>query len=90
MTEEAAAGMLWPLVQGTLQNVNSFGLEKALTGPILRGDISTVRMHLEALRNDPGTKEVYTALGKQTLRLAAKSGLPAGRVRALRRLLEGR
>jgi predicted short-subunit dehydrogenase-like oxidoreductase (DUF2520 family) len=90
MTEEAAAGMLWPLVQGTLQNVKSLGLEKALTGPILRGDISTVRMHLEALRTDPGAREVYTALGKRILRLAGKSGLPAGRVRALRRLLEGR
>ncbi len=90
MTEEAAASMLWPLVQGTLQNVKSFGLEKALTGPILRGDVATVRMHLEALRGDPGTREVYAALGKQILRLAERGGLPAGRVRALRRLLEGR
>jgi predicted short-subunit dehydrogenase-like oxidoreductase (DUF2520 family) len=87
--EKAAAGMLFPLVQGTLQNVNNLGLEKALTGPILRGDIATVRKHLEALRNDPSTREVYLVMGKQILRLAEKSGLPAGRVRALKRLLEG-
>jgi len=87
--EKAAAGMLFPLVQGTLQNVNNLGLEKALTGPILRGDAATVRKHLEALRDDPHARGVYLVMGKQILRLAEKSGLPAGRVTALKRLLEG-
>ena len=87
--EKAAAGMLFPLVQGTLQNVNNLGLDKALTGPILRGDAATVRKHLEALRDDPHAREVYRVMGKQILRLAEKSGLPAGRVTALKRLLEG-
>ncbi|MBE3111353.1 MAG: DUF2520 domain-containing protein [Acidobacteria bacterium] len=87
--EEAAAGMLFPLVQGTLQNVNNLGLQKALTGPILRGDVATVRKHLEALPDDPHAREVYLVMGKQILRLAEKSGLPAGRVTALKRLLEG-
>jgi predicted short-subunit dehydrogenase-like oxidoreductase (DUF2520 family) len=86
--EEAAAGMLFPLVQGTLQNVNNFGLEKALTGPILRGDVATVRKHLAALRDDPDARGVYLVMGRQILRLAEKGGLPAGRVRALKRLLE--
>jgi predicted short-subunit dehydrogenase-like oxidoreductase (DUF2520 family) len=90
LSEEAAAGTLSPLLQGTLQNVKSIGLEKALTGPILRGDVATVHKHLKALGGDAGTRQVYKALGKQTLRLAAKSGLPAGRVRALKRLLEGK
>jgi len=87
--EKAAAGMLFPLVQETLQNVNNLGLEKALTGPILRGDVVTVRKHLEALRDDPHARGVYLVMGKQILRLAEKSGLPAGRVTALKRLLEG-
>lgn len=87
--EKAAAGMLFPLVQGTLQNVNNLGLEKALTGPILRGDVAAVRKHLEALRDDPHARGVYLVMGKQILRLAKKSGLPAGRVTALKRLLEG-
>jgi predicted short-subunit dehydrogenase-like oxidoreductase (DUF2520 family) len=87
--EKAAAGMLFPLVQGTLQNVNNLGLEKALTGPILRGDVAAVRKHLEALRDDPHARGVYLVMGKQILRLAEKSGLPAGRISALKRLLEG-
>jgi len=90
LTEEAAAATLLPLVQGTLQNVKSLGLEKALTGPVLRGDVATVRRHLEALQGDPATREVYTVLGRQIIGLAAKRGLPAGRVRALRRLLRDR
>lgn len=87
---EAAAATLGPLLQGTLQNVKSLGLEKALTGPILRGDLETVRRHLEALEKTPEEKEVYAVLGKRILRLAAKRGLPPGQVRALRRLLEGK
>jgi len=88
--EEDARGILLPLVQGTLQNVKSFGLEGALTGPVVRGDAATVRKHLEALKRDPAARDVYTVLGKQILRLAARRGLPAGRVRALKRLLGGR
>jgi len=87
--EQAATGMLFPLVQGTLQNVKNLGPERSLTGPILRGDVATVRKHLDALRHDPLTRGVYVVMGKQILRLAEKRGLPAGRVSALRRLLEG-
>ena len=87
--EQAAAGMLFPLVQGTLRNVKNLGPERALTGPILRGDVATVRQHLKALRDDPPARGVYMVMGKQILRLAEKGGLPAGRVSALKRLLEG-
>ncbi|MEN6561638.1 MAG: Rossmann-like and DUF2520 domain-containing protein [Acidobacteriota bacterium] len=87
---EAAAATLAPLLQGTLQNVKSLGLEKALTGPILRGDLKTVRRHLEALKGAPREREVYAVLGGRILSLAAKRGLPPGRVRAMRRLLEDR
>jgi predicted short-subunit dehydrogenase-like oxidoreductase (DUF2520 family) len=88
--EASAPGMLWPLVQRTLQNVKSLGSGKALTGPIVRGDAATVRKHLKALEGESAAREVYTVLGKQALRLAARQGLPAGRVRALKRLLEGK
>jgi predicted short-subunit dehydrogenase-like oxidoreductase (DUF2520 family) len=87
---DAAADALLPLAQGTLQNVKSLGLEQALTGPILRGDIATVEAHLEALREDPGARQIYAALGKRILDLAAKRGLPAARVRALKRRLAGK
>jgi predicted short-subunit dehydrogenase-like oxidoreductase (DUF2520 family) len=88
---DEALRTLLPLVQGTLQNVKSLGLEKALTGPIFRGDVETVRQHLAALRPEPEARRVYKGLGRQILRLAAAGRkLPPGRLRALKRLLEGR
>lgn len=90
VSEEDAVRTLLPLAQGTLQNVKSLGPEKALTGPIARGDIYTVREHLIALRSDPAARQTYKALGRQTLRLATARGLPPGTVRALKRLLSGR
>jgi len=88
--EKTASGVLLPLVQGTLQNVKNLGPERALTGPVLRGDEATVRKHLEALCQDPGAREIYQVLGRRILRLAARGGLPDGRIRALKRLLEDR
>lgn len=88
--QDAAVRTLLPLVQGTLQNVKSFGLEGALTGPVLRGDIDTVRRHLAALKGDRAARLIYASLGMQTLRLAEAKGLAAGQVRALKRLLRGK
>lgn len=88
--EKTAAAALLPLMQGTLQNVKDLGPQEALTGPVSRGDEATVKKHLEALGGDPGALAVYRALGKQALRLAARRGLSAARVRTLRRLLEDR
>jgi len=86
--QNIATAVLRPLVQGTLQNVKKFGLEKALTGPVTRGDVQTVRRHLEALESRPGEGKIYKALGEQALRLVAGRALPARKVRALKRLLE--
>ena len=87
--EKEAGGLLLPLVQGTLQNVKNLGQAKALTGPVARGDIDTVRKHLEALRDDPGALEVYRALGRQALLLVPAGACAPGRLKAMRRLLEG-
>ena len=86
---EEAAGTLLPLAQGTLQNVNNFGLGKSLTGPVARGDIATVGRHLAALRGHPEALEVYRALGKQALLLVPKGAVSPARLKAMKRLLEG-
>lgn len=87
---EEAFRLLTPLVQGTLQNVKNLGPERALTGPILRGDAATVRAHLEALREAPEALEIYRVMGMRLLGLARKRGLSLFRIRTLRRLLEDR
>jgi len=85
-----ASAILLPLVQGTLQNVKELGLKNALTGPLVRGDVRTVRKHLEVLRSRPLYLEIYKSLGRQALGFVCGGKVPPGKVRALRRLLEGK
>ncbi len=63
------------LAQGALDNVRQTGLPKALTGPIRRGDVATVRAHAEALAAGPGENlELYRSLGRRCLVLSQKCG----------------
>jgi predicted short-subunit dehydrogenase-like oxidoreductase (DUF2520 family) len=80
--------VLFPLVEGTLQNVKHFDGETALTGPIARGDEQTVNRHLRALRKFPEALRVYKILGGRALRLAQRKRIPASKIRALKKRLE--
>jgi len=80
----AAAGadnperMLGPLLGAALDNALRFG-DAGLTGPVARGDGTTVAAHLAAIRAaDPGALPVYLALA----RLTADRALAAGRLSA--------
>lgn len=59
---------LLPLARASLDNVALLGPERALTGPVARGDVDTVRRHLEAL--PPAERRAYRALADQARRLA--------------------
>ena len=60
---------LAPLLLAAASNVARLPLELALTGPIARGDLSTVQRHLEALAGDADLSATYRALGRELLRL---------------------
>jgi predicted short-subunit dehydrogenase-like oxidoreductase (DUF2520 family) len=83
--------VLAPLVRTTAANLLAVGPERALTGPVARGDVGTVRAHLALLQRHPQwVREAYRALSLQALALAAPR-LDDERVRALKDLLgEGR
>ena len=67
--------MLAPLLQGTLDNLVAHGPEDALTGPVARGDIETLRQHGLALRaHVPQLVPAYAALSVATVRLAIRGG----------------
>jgi predicted short-subunit dehydrogenase-like oxidoreductase (DUF2520 family) len=76
---------LLPLMRGTLANLEEVGLPGALTGPIVRGDTETVRMHLARLSGE--ARAVYCALGIETLRLAREAGLDERQAAALESML---
>jgi predicted short-subunit dehydrogenase-like oxidoreductase (DUF2520 family) len=65
------ARALGPLLRSVGQNVELLGLPFALTGPVRRGDVSTVRRHLDAIeRVSPETLPAYLAMGIAQLPLA--------------------
>jgi predicted short-subunit dehydrogenase-like oxidoreductase (DUF2520 family) len=67
LSEDAARTGIRGLMAGTLANVTAEG-PAALTGPIARGDVATVRSHLAAL--PPAMRPLYIALGRVALELA--------------------
>jgi len=68
--EEALKAVL-PLIKGTLRNIESAGIPDALTGPIMRGDVETVKGHLQAMAGRaPELLPLYRALARHTVLVA--------------------
>jgi predicted short-subunit dehydrogenase-like oxidoreductase (DUF2520 family) len=84
-----AEQILWPLLQGTLHNVNKLGSCSALSGPLVRGDAATIRSHLGALGKTPRLRRIYALLALEGLTMALASGLPEEKAGPLSRLLAG-
>jgi predicted short-subunit dehydrogenase-like oxidoreductase (DUF2520 family) len=67
--------MLGPLLSAALDNALRHG-DRALTGPVARGDAGTVRAHLRVLtEHAPDMLPAYRALAARTAERAEESGL---------------
>jgi predicted short-subunit dehydrogenase-like oxidoreductase (DUF2520 family) len=86
---EYPARLLAPLSSAALDNALRLG-DAALTGPVSRGDVATVRMHLATLAKEaPETVAAYVAMAQRTAERAAASGrLRDDQAEAIRRTLE--
>ena len=86
--EEALQGLAG-LLRGGLEASLDRGLPAALTGPVTRGDIDTVRAHIDLLRDDPEMLNAYRAVSRLALRQARLDGRPdPDKAEAMARLLE--
>jgi predicted short-subunit dehydrogenase-like oxidoreductase (DUF2520 family) len=86
--EEALQGLAG-LTRGGLEASLDRGLPAALTGPVTRGDLDTVRAHIDLLRSDPEMLDAYRAVSRLALRQARLDGRPeAEKAEAMARLLE--
>jgi predicted short-subunit dehydrogenase-like oxidoreductase (DUF2520 family) len=65
---EQTRRVIGPILQKTLQNYLEHGVAAALSGPLVRGDVETIRKNLHALEGVPMTKEIFRALGKMAAR----------------------
>lgn len=71
VSQEEGLKAIMPLVLGSLNNTLAFGTKMALTGPIARGDVGTIKTHLEKIQELLPQKEVlYKELGIRTVELA--------------------
>lgn len=88
LEEEAILEILTPLLHKTLQNVKKLGIEPSLTGPVVRGDLETIRKHLSLTAKQKGLDRTYRTLATEALKIASRHGLSPEKFRVLRRLLE--
>lgn len=85
--EELAGRIYLPLFAGAAENLRSSSAASALTGPLRRGDVDTLRRHLASL--PPDVVPLYRLLGLEALALARVEGLDAATADVLQRLLDG-
>jgi predicted short-subunit dehydrogenase-like oxidoreductase (DUF2520 family) len=73
-TDQAIQALL-PLLKGTVNNIENLSVPNALTGPIARGDIGTLQIHLKTLQETaPAIIPVYCEMGLQTVPIALAKG----------------
>ncbi|SHE99529.1 Rossmann-like and DUF2520 domain-containing protein [Alkalibacter saccharofermentans] len=71
--DEDSKEVFIPLVEATLENFKEKG-SSALSGPVARGDMSTIEKHITALEPlDDNLLDLYKTLGKVTAIMAEKS-----------------
>jgi len=83
-SELAMAGLL----RTVAENVGTLGVPRALTGPVMRGDVDTVRRHRVALVGD--ARAAYDQVAPIILACAEDLGLDEETREALRRALRDR
>jgi predicted short-subunit dehydrogenase-like oxidoreductase (DUF2520 family) len=71
--DEVAAKLYLPLLGGAVANLSALGPSASLTGAVRRGDVQTIRAHLQAL--GPEDRELYRAVGRAAVALASEAGL---------------
>lgn len=71
-----------PILRQTLENYLRHGAAAAFTGPLVRGDVGTVKRHLSVLKAVPDAREVYVALVRSAMR-----NLPVARKAEIAKLL---
>ena len=86
-----ARGALESLSRTSLDNAFRHGPAAALTGPVARGDATTVAAHLDALDHaPPSVGALYRSAADHLLELARQRGLSAPRLATVESVLHAR
>ena len=72
---ERALKLMTPMLKSTIEAIAEDGLPDAISGPYVRGDIETIRKHLETTAKvSPDTSHAYAALALAQLHIADEKG----------------
>jgi predicted short-subunit dehydrogenase-like oxidoreductase (DUF2520 family) len=87
--ERVAPRVLAPLLRSVAENIDALGLPQALTGPVRRGDVETVRLHFERIgRRAPELAALYRECVRAQLPMATRlEEASSGSLRELARLV---
>lgn len=77
LAEEEGRVELARLASGASEALSRLPFEEAITGPVARRDVETVRLHRDALAGDVDLARVYRILAAETLRRTAGRGREA-------------
>jgi predicted short-subunit dehydrogenase-like oxidoreductase (DUF2520 family) len=90
LSKTSARRIFLPLLESTVSNLQSSNPAQALTGTFARGDLATVKRHLESLSGKELAQalQVYKLLGLQSLQLAKRNGLDPQLTRHIGKLLK--
>ena len=72
IAENDALAALLPLVRGSLDAIGHSGPARAMAGSVARGDVETLRRHVQAL--EPAHRDLYCRLALRTVPLALAAG----------------
>jgi len=92
LSQAQARRVLLPLLSSTAANLAQYSPARALTGTFSRGDVATMKLHLEALsRVDlKDALDLYRLLGQRSLELARQNGLGVEIVKKMEAVLGDR
>ena len=75
LDEKTALAVYAPLARQSLANAERLGIAEALTGPLLRGDVGTLRGHLAVLREHAADAlPLYIEVAKREVAIAVRRG----------------
>jgi predicted short-subunit dehydrogenase-like oxidoreductase (DUF2520 family) len=85
---ETSQKILLPLVKSTVENLQTQTPAQALTGTFARTDTETLQKHLDSLKTNRELLEIYSILGKRSLKLAEKQGADLSKIAKMLEILE--
>lgn len=73
-TRKDVNDLIIPIIQETITNIREKGLNKALSGPLERGDIEVIKKHLDTLKKNKNLLYIYKTLSRAILKNVVKNG----------------